>query len=318
MSNGYCLSRGTLRQRFGLSPGRLLKVLFLKYVRDLAADPDPPDVHSISYLNAESEVHPKSMNLFNAEVCKLGLRGITVIVASGDDGAPGREGCFGGPTRECKLTASFPANCPFVTTVGATMGPEKGLEAEEVAAAPDFRWPWVDWDITSGGGFSTYFPRPSWQYRAVRKYLNNYNIAGGKTNTTGRAYPDVSFAGYHFEIFLNGESRAASGTSASAPAFASLIALINGLRMENDLPKLGFLNPLLYNRVLAHAYNDIVTGNNTCCRGTKCCDHGWYTAPGWDPVTGLGSPKIDKWIEILSSDFTKSDRETHLLHDNGS
>jgi len=166
---------------------------------------------------------------------------------------------------------------------------------------------WAQWDITSGGGFSLTFPRPSWQYRVVKKYLNsNFNVAPGDTETWGRAYPDVSFMGYHYEIFLNGDSRVVSGTSASAPAFASLISLINGLRMKRELPKLGFLNPLLYNKVLAHAYNDILTGNNTCCSGDRgmCCPHGWYTAPGWDPVTGLGTPNIGKWLDILLTDFT--------------
>jgi len=280
---------------------------FLKYVRDLAADKNAPDVHSISYLNAESEVHPDQMALFNSEVCKLGLRGITVIVASGDDGAPGKEGCKGGPNRECKLTASFPANCPFVTTVGATMGPEKSLNAEEVALSPtDKNTDWSAWDPSSAGAFSTFFPRPSWQYRVVKKYLSSpYNVAPGNTNTSGRAYPDVSFMGYHYEIFLNGTNVTVSGTSASAPAFASLITLINGIRMKRGLHKLGFLNPLLYNKILSKSsYNDIVTGNNTCCMGGKlCCPHGWYTAPGWDPVTGLGTPNIGKWLDILLTDF---------------
>jgi len=278
---------------------------FLKYVRDLSADPNAPDVHSISYLNAESEVHPAQMRLFNTEVCKLGLRGITVIVASGDDGAPGKEGCYGGENRECKITASFPANCPFVTTVGATQGPEISNEPETACSVKDPSLHWAPWDITSGGGFSLIFPRPPWQFRAVKKYLNSqYNQAPSYAETLGRAYPDVSFMGYHFEIILNGEPAWVTGTSASAPAFASLISLINGLRMKRDLPKLGFLNPLLYNKILAHSYNDIKSGNNTCCSGIKCCPHGWYTAPGWDPVTGLGTPRIDEWLDILLTDFT--------------
>jgi len=111
--------------------------------------------------------------------------------------------------------------------------------------------------------------------------------------------------GYHYEIFLNGTNVTVSGTSASAPAFASLITLINGIRMKRGLHKLGFLNPLLYNKILSKSsYNDIVTGNNTCCMGGKlCCPHGWYTAPGWDPVTGLGTPNIGKWLDILLTDF---------------
>jgi tripeptidyl-peptidase-1 len=281
---------------------------FLKFVKDLAANPNPPDVHSISYLNSENEVYPDAMRLFNSEVCKLGLRGITVIVASGDEGAPGKEGCRPlDKKNECKLRPSFPANCPYVTTVGATMGPENGLDAEEVACAlsNQSKW-WAYADITSGGGFSTIFPRPAWQYRAVKKYLNSaFNKSPGNTRTWGRGYPDVSMAGYHMEFFLNDTRSIVSGTSGSAPTFASLISLINGMRIKRKLPKLGFLNPLLYNKVMAGAFRDITEGNNTCCAGSKglCCKHGWFTAPGWDPVTGLGSPKIDKWIDILTTDF---------------
>jgi tripeptidyl-peptidase-1 len=287
---------------------------FLRFVRDLASREDIPDVNTISYLNSEEEVHPDTMRLFNTEVCKLGLRGVTVIVSSGDDGAPGKVSCYGngGGKKECKdfkLHPSFPANCPFVTSVGATMGPEKSLEEEEVAAEPgDSTKPWFWWDVTSGGGFSRVFPRPAWQYRVVKKYLfGEHNTAAGDTETWGRGYPDVSFLGYHYEMWLNGENVTVSGTSASAPAFASLISLINGLRVQRGLPKLGFLNPLLYNKIMSHSYNDIVKGKNTCCLGDPhCCDLGYYAAPGWDPVTGLGSPDIGKWLDILLTDFTEN------------
>jgi tripeptidyl-peptidase-1 len=276
-------------------------------------NPNPPDVHSISYLNPEATVHPESQRLFNDEVCKLGLRGITVIVASGDDGAPGMIGCRGGKNgtkkscEDMELSASFPANCPFVTTVGATMGPEISLETEEVACQPvDKGTFWEHLEITSGGGFADHniFPRPAYQYRVVKKYLNSQRLDPNNGDTSGRAYPDVSFLGKHYEIFLNGKWTATSGTSASAPAFASLISLLNGLRMNRGLPKLGFLNPLLYNSIMKDAFNDITKGDNNCCLGDhNCCSLGWKTASGWDPVTGLGSPKIDRWLEILLNPF---------------
>jgi tripeptidyl-peptidase-1 len=288
---------------------------FLKYVRDLAGREDIADVHSISYLNDEIEVHPEAQQLFNDEVCKLGLRGVTVIVSSGDEGAPGIAGCHYTEKKFCKLSPAFPANCPFVTTVGATMGPERGPEGEEVAAQPDPSNSWAPWDISSGGGFSGIFPRPAWQYRAVKKYLNSYNDPenSGDTATWGRGYPDVSFLGYHYDVFLLDQSIAVSGTSASAPTFASLIALINSLRIERGLPKLGYLNPLLYSKILSHSYNDITKGDNRCCMGQvdsgTCCPHGWFASPGWDPITGLGSPDIGKWLEVLLTDFTKTEHE---------
>jgi len=199
------------------------------------------------------------------------------------------------------------------------MGPEKGPEEEEVAAQPtDPSNSWAPWDISSGGGFSNVFPRPAYQYRAVKKYLSSYNDPenSGDTDTWGRAYPDVSFLGYHYEVFLLGQSISVSGTSASAPAFASLIALINSLRIENGLPKLGYLNPLLYSKILSHSYNDITKGDNRCCMGQvdygTCCPHGWFASPGWDPITGLGSPDIGKWFDVLLTDFTKTESHENM------
>jgi tripeptidyl-peptidase-1 len=196
------------------------------------------------------------------------------------------------------------------------MGPEQGPGFEEVAAQPtDPKYDWSPWDISSGGGFSNIFPRPAWQYRAVKKYLNSCNDPeySGDASTWGRGYPDVSFLGYHYDVFLLDQSISVSGTSASAPAFASLVALINSLRIERGLPKLGYLNPLLYNKILSHSYNDITKGHNRCCMGqveeSTCCPNGWYAAPGWDPVTGLGSPDIGKWVEILGRDFTKNQED---------
>jgi tripeptidyl-peptidase-1 len=279
---------------------------FLRYVRDLANTRNIADVHSISYLYGEEEVHPLTQQLFNDEVCKLGLRGVTVVVSSGDEGAPGQVGCNYGGKKHCKLSASFPANSPFVTTVGATMGPEKGPEEEvacQTVSSP--------WEINSGGGFSEIFPRPAYQYRPVKKYLqssNDYEDSGDAA-TWGRAYPDVSMLGKNYEMYLLGQPAVISGTSGSAPAFASLIALINSKRAENGLKKLGFLNPVLYSKIMDGAYNDITKGHNKCCMGQvgegQCCPHGWVAAPGWDPVTGLGSPDITKWLDILGNDFIK-------------
>ena len=56
-------------------------------VMQLADDPNPPLVHSISYGSYERI--QQNAQRFNEEIMKLGLRGISVVVASGDDGANG-------------------------------------------------------------------------------------------------------------------------------------------------------------------------------------------------------------------------------------
>lgn len=80
--------------------------------------------------------------------------------------------------------------------------------------------------------------------------------------------------------------------SASAPIFASAIALLNAERLAVKLPPLGFLNPLLYYFPLS--VNDITSGSNPSC-GTN----GFPAKLGWDPVTGLGTPSYLKMQSIV-------------------
>jgi tripeptidyl-peptidase-1 len=281
---------------------------FLRYVAALNADPNPPDVHSISYANAEKLMDPIEVKVFNDEACKLALRGITLITAAGDFGAPGIEGCLTS-SKKCTINPLFPASCPYVTSVGSTMGPETG--DDEVASSLDRLS-----SITTGGGFSTIFSRPPWQKKAVLRYLNNYNsVPISLFASQGRAYPDISFLGNNYEFVINGEIWLISGTSASAPAFASLITLANSLRIANGKPKLGFLNPLIYNKILANSITDITEGNNRCCTFNEnfCCPNGWDASRGWDPVTGLGVLDFKEFIDVISdmqsSDMQSSDQD---------
>ncbi|KAF9323679.1 hypothetical protein BG006_001243 [Podila minutissima] len=102
---------------------------------------------------------------------QLGAKGVTVIVASGDDGVG---------AGDCRTTIlfqpMFPASCPFVTTVEATRGVAPEVEAS-----------------FSGGGFSRYFDQPPYQSSAVSSYLAKQGSqSAGLFNRAGRAYPDVA------------------------------------------------------------------------------------------------------------------------------
>ncbi|KAG5717556.1 Tripeptidyl-peptidase sed2, partial [Termitomyces sp. T112] len=123
----------------------------------------------------------------------------------------------------------FPASCPYVTSVGGTVG------IPEVAVTRFF----------SGGGFSDYFERPSYQDEAVTGFLNTLpeGTYEGLFNPEGRGIPDVAAQGDRFSIVLAGVSRLIGGTSASSPTFAGLVALLNDARLSQGLPPLGFLNP---------------------------------------------------------------------------
>jgi tripeptidyl-peptidase I len=100
----------------------------------------------------------------------------------------------------------------------------------------------------------------------------------------------VSALGRNYDIVLQGHLLAfGSGTSAATPVFAGTLALLNAARFAEGLPFVGFANPLLYSIASAPgAFYDITVGSNNCAAFT-CCADGYYTASGWDAVTGLGS-----------------------------
>jgi tripeptidyl-peptidase-1 len=208
---------------------------------------------------------------------KLGLLGVSVLAASGDVGT-GSTGVFDCGT----FDTNWPASSPYVTAVGATLSMQQSFGDEQ------------GWD-GSGGGFSTYFSRPSWQSAAVEGYLTNGNVTlppNQYWNSTGRALPDVAALGTNFEVYSEGWGLE-TGTSAATPTFAAIITRINGQRASNGRPALGFLNPTLYQ--LGRVGADVTEGNNI----NPSCPAGFNAAPGWDPVTGLGTPNYDFLLASL-------------------
>lgn len=94
--------------------------------------------------------------------------------------------------------------------------------------------------------------------------------------------------------FFLGEFGLVYGTSASSPTFGSVITLINGERYNAGKSSVGFLNPTLYAN--SSVLNDITQGNNP-----GCATSGFAAQPGWDPVTGLGTPNYPKLLELFTS-----------------
>jgi hypothetical protein len=118
-------------------------------------------------------------------------------------------------------------------------------------------------------------------------------------NREGRGYPDISTYGSNFFVFLDGEISRESGTSASSPVFGAMVTLWNDMRLAYGMPPLGFIAPFLYHvyEFSPEAFNDVVYGDNACGVGgsietANCCDYGFSAVPGWDAVTGLGSPNF--------------------------
>lgn len=158
--------------------------------------------------------------------------------------------------------------------------------------------------ITTGGGFSDFFDRPSYQSTVVANYLQNGPNLPPKSmfSQTGRGYPDVSLIGHNFEVVIAGSTYQVSGTSASTPSFAGLVVLVNGERIAKGKSPLGFLNPALY-QLSSNAFHDITVGENNCCAGQPgsavCCQYGFNATTGWDPVTGLGSINYKNFAPAL-------------------
>jgi tripeptidyl-peptidase-1 len=89
--------------------------------------------------------------------------------------------------------------------------------------------------------------------------------------------------GAWYVIAVDGEFEYVFGTSCSSPVFGSIITLVNDARLAIGKKPVGFLNPTLYAN--PWMFNDITMGGNQGC-GTP----GFESVPGWDPVTGLGTP----------------------------
>jgi len=268
---------------------------FSTWSEDVAAAPNPPLVHSISYGSYEQQTWDTEQQRFSQEVAKLGAQGVTVVVASGDDGVAN----YGArqSAAYCGFFPSYPANVPYVLSVGATMGTETGTP--EIACQGD-----KGAGITTGGGFSTVFPQPSYQNSLVSTYLSTYlnsSIPTSMFNSAGRGYPDVSIAGNNYQVAIDQRLYLVSGTSASSPVWAGIITLANSLRLNRGKSSLGFVNPILYQLFVDDPtiFHDVVQGNNRCTASSICCSYGFNASPGWDPVTGLGSVNVGRLLDAL-------------------
>ncbi len=166
---------------------------------------------------------------------------------------------------------------------------------------------------TTGGGFSnlSFNLVPEYQREFVQQFIANQAAElppnrdphSGMTLWNGnlRGYADVSAIGTNFVVVKQRVLQTGSGTSASTPLFAALISLINDELMNRGLPPLGFLNPFLYSakRERPAALRDVSRGSNIdgnvedrCSPYSTLCQFGFYVAPGWNPVTGLGTPNF--------------------------
>jgi kumamolisin len=219
-----------------------------------------PSVISISWGGAESTWTDQAKTALDSAFQAAATMGITVCVASGDNGSS--DGVSGGGDQ-----VDFPASSSFALGCGGTSlrGSGSTITSESV---------WNDGagGGATGGGISSFFPLPAWQ-----QGLHALKTAGESVALTMRGVPDVSGdadpeTGY--AVRVDGADTVIGGTSAVAPLWAALIARINA---SSGKPA-GFVNPLLYAN--AAALRDVTSGNNG----------DFAAAVGWDACSGLGSP----------------------------
>jgi len=247
----------------------------------------------------------------NTEFQKVGALGVSLLSASGDSGAHGRT------DEECSnpnMFPAFPAASPYLTAVGGTQIQDGQSSGAKAPICSSYQCATGGYEIvsstatgaliTSGGGFSAYSARQSYQDDVVKKYLANSTALppAGTFNASGRAYPDVAALGHNYYVVAGG-AVLVDGTSCSTPVFSAILGLLNSYRLAAGKPVIGFANPLLY-QVYAEApdaFTDIVQGSNACTEDGCACTTGFQATPGWDATTGLGSPVFPKLLAAVKA-----------------
>jgi kumamolisin len=234
-----------------------------------------PSVISISWGGSEDTWSEQSRNAMNSALQDAATLGVTVTVASGDNGSTDGAG-------DGKLHVDFPASSPYALGCGGTT-----LRGSGTTISSETVWNEIaSSEGATGGGVSNAFALPSYQ-------ASTGVPQQPQTKFTGRGVPDVAgnadpTTGY--QVRVDGQDTVVGGTSAVAPLWAALIALLN---QQLGSP-VGFLNPKLYSMVQS-SFRDITTGNN------DDSNLGYYQAKtGWDPCTGLGTPNGAALLQALS------------------
>jgi kumamolisin len=223
-----------------------------------------PSVISISWGGAEVTWTQQAMTAFESAFTDAATMGVTVCVAAGDNGS--EDGQTNGTQN-----VDFPASAPHALACGGT-----SLVVNADGAVTELVWN-DGVNSATGGGHSSFFPIPA--YQTALKFAQK---GRGVPDVAGDADPNTGY-----NVRVDGQDMVIGGTSAVAPLWAGLIALLN---QQLGHP-VGFLNPLLYGALQnKNVTTDITEGNN-----------GAYQAgPGWDACTGWGSPNGQNLLKALN------------------
>jgi kumamolisin len=229
-----------------------------------------PSVISISWGSSEQNWTEQAMTSFDQAFQSAAALGVTVCCASGDNGS-------GDGEADGKAHVDFPASSPYALGCGGTKLTAAGntISSEQV---------WNEGtNSATGGGVSDFFPMPAYQSAAgIPPSANDHHHTGrGVPDVAGDADPATGYV-----VRVDGQEFVIGGTSAVAPLWAGLIALVN----QKLGHPVGFLNPLIYGSLVGTgSFQDVTSGNN-----------GAYGAKlGWDACTGWGTPNGVKLLHAL-------------------
>jgi kumamolisin len=228
-----------------------------------------PMVINCSWGSCESQTPQSAMISLDQLFQKAALRGVTICCSAGDHG-DGASTCGGQPS------GHFPASSPNALACGGSS------VAQDLSTETSWYEVLSGYPMSGGGGYSQIFDLPDWQKSA---------IAG----QTGRGFPDVVakadiMTGY--DVVVGGLDLPMGGTSAAAPLWAGLIALLNEALKE----PVGYLTALLYSGGFATALRAVTRSGGGPCTPT----------PGWNPCTGLGAPIGTALLAALSAEAKSS------------
>ena len=286
------------------------------YSAFVAIDSNMAPVISESFGLCEYQVASNRLNLYNYQVQaqEAAAMGITWLASSGDSGAAG---CDYDVTEATQgFGVNLPASVPEVTGVGGTEFNEAGQSywsatngpygGSAISYIPETAWndTLVSGGLAaSGGGKSSVYTKPSWQ------------TGTGVPADGARDVPDVALDASNahdpYWVISEGQDILVGGTSAAAPSFAGMVAVLNQYLVQNQVQTssgLGNINPKLYSMAAGNApgvFHDITTGSNIvpCAVGTLDCTTGQfgYTAGvGYSQVTGLGSVDAYNLVTVWS------------------
>lgn len=202
---------------------------------------------------------------------------LTVFVDSGDCAA------FADGTYN-SLSVSYPASDPYVVSVGGTiLGADSSGRSVELAWSDGSNRKSCNNGWGTGGGVSGLFKQPTWQTGAGVK--NQYSRGM-------RQVPDVSGIALGLQLYYSGKWYTINGTSGTTPIWAAGMALVNeGLIQQAGV--YGYGPSLFYvianNSNGKHPYYDITDGDNLYYKAAK----------GWDYPTGLGTPNMVDFYNVL-------------------